>query len=393
MAFSLTELTLVSLDGLESLVVGLVGVVQSNLVLVDVRLELLLDSQSLCLGALLRLKGGLEGLHCTSMVLASVVELLFLLSNSSVNLSLDLSKLKLSSENLVLLSLKSSLELLLFSLKSTALFVKFMDGASTITKLVKEILDFISQVLVLTTDNVKLLIGFIKGSLETESLSIKVAALGVAGIQLSHQVVSLGLPLANNLVTVAAALLGDHGGGVGALVLHTQLLQLGVHSRLGLLSGGNLGVEVLDVFLSLLDTRGQLGLTSLKLINTAKSFNLILGFPELDLRLSLGQSLEGIILLLILLVNAHAEILSLSHQALVLGEQSSTVSGLTISKSLGVLQLGGQRDLVLLEGGDGILALLNLSGQVLGLNLELLLGGVSLIESSGKLIKLAIGLN
>merc|ERR1719394_330073 len=242
-------------------------------------------------------------------------------------------------------------------------------------------------------DNVKLLIGFIESSLETESLSVEVAALGVAGINLGHQVVSLGLPLANNLVKVAATLLGDHGSGVGALVLHGQLLQLSVHSGLGLLSRGNLGVEVLDVFLGLLDTRGQLGLATLELINTAKSFNLVLGFPELDLRLGLGQSLEGIILLLIFLVNAHAEILSLSHQALVLGEESSTVSGLTISQSLGVLQLGGQRDLVLLQSGDGILALLNLSGQVLGLNLELLLGGVSLIESSGKLIKLAIGLN
>merc|ERR1719394_1344356 len=242
-------------------------------------------------------------------------------------------------------------------------------------------------------DNVKLLIGFIESSLETESLSVEVAALGVAGINLGHQVVSLGLPLANNLVKVAATLLGDHGSGVGALVLHGQLLQLSVHSGLGLLSRGNLGVEVLDVFLGLLDTRGQLGLATLELINTAKSFNLVLGFPELDLRLGLGQSLEGIILLLIFLVNAHAEILSLSHQALVLGEESSTVSGLTISQSLGVLQLGGQRDLVLLQSGDGILALLNLSGQVLRLNLELLLGGVSLIESSGKLIKLAIGLD
>merc|ERR1719328_438297 len=349
---------------------------------------------------LLRLKGSLERLHSTSVVLAGVVEFLFLLSNSSVNLSLDLSKLKLSSENLVLLSLKStlsflksSLELLLLTLKSAALFVKFMDGASTITKLVKEILDFISQVLVLTTDNVKLLIGFIKSSLETESLSVEVATLRVAGVQLGHQIVSLGLPLANHLVKVAATLLGDHGGGVSALVLHAQLLQLSVHSGLGLLSGGNLGVEVLNVFLGLLDTRGQLGFATLELINAAKSFNFILGFPELDLRLSLGQSLEGIILLLILLVNAHAEILSLSHQALVLGEESSTVSGLTISKSLGVLQLGGQGDLVLLESSDGILALLNLSGQVLGLNLELLLGGISFIESSGKLIKLAIGLN
>merc|ERR1719328_318053 len=349
---------------------------------------------------LLRLKGSLERLHSTSVVLAGVVEFLFLLSNSSVNLLLDLSKFKLGSENLVLLSLKSTfsflksgLELLLLSLESTALFVKFMDGASTITKLVKKILDFISKVLVLTTDNVKLLIGFIKSSLETESLSIEVSALRVAGVQLGHQVVSLGLPLANNLVKVAATLLGDHGSGVGALVLHTQLLQLSVHSGLGLLSRGNLGVEVLNVFLSLLDTRGQLGLATLELINTAKGFNFILGFPELDLRLGLGQSLEGIILLLILLINAHAEILSLSHQVLVLGEESRTVSGLGISKSLGVLQLGGQGDLVLLESSDGILALLNLSGQVLGLNLELLLGGISFIESSGKLIKLAIGLN
>merc|ERR1719394_979091 len=152
-------------------------------------------------------------------------------------------------------------------------------------------------------DNVKLLIGFIESSLETESLSVEVAALGVAGINLGYEVVSLGLPLANNLVKVAATLLGDHCGGVGALVLHAQLLQLSVHSGLGLLSRGNLGVEVLNVFLGLLDTRGQLGLATLELINAAKSFHFVLGFPELDLRLSLGQSLESIILLLILLVN------------------------------------------------------------------------------------------
>ena len=51
------------------------------------------------------------------MNLPSVVELFFLLSNSSVNLLLDLSKLKLSSEDLVLLSLKSSLSLLESSLE------------------------------------------------------------------------------------------------------------------------------------------------------------------------------------------------------------------------------------------------------------------------------------
>merc|ERR1719373_687778 len=277
LALSLTELTLVSLDGLESLVVGLVGMVQSNLKLVDVRLKLLLDSQTLSLGTLLRLQGSLERLHGTSVVLASVVEFLFLLSNSSVNLLLNLSKLKLGSENLVLLGLmstlsflKSSLELLLLSLKSTALFVKFMDGASTITKLVKKILDFISKVLVLTTDNVKLFIGFIKSSLQTESLSIEVSTFGVAGVKFSSKVISLSLPFSNNLVKVAATLLSDHGCSMGSLILHGELLKLIVHSGLGLLSGGNLGVEVLNVLLSLLDTGSKLGLATLKLINAAK---------------------------------------------------------------------------------------------------------------------------
>merc|ERR1719373_1076928 len=117
LAFSLTELTLISFDGLKSLVVGLVGMVQSNLKLVDVRLKLLLDSQTLSLGTLLRLQGSLERLHGTSVVLASVVEFLLLLSNSSVNLLLNLSKLKLGSENLVLLGLKSTLSFLKSSLE------------------------------------------------------------------------------------------------------------------------------------------------------------------------------------------------------------------------------------------------------------------------------------
>ena len=46
--------------------------VQSNLKLVDVRLELLLDPETLDLGALLRLKRDLEKLNCTSKVLNKI---------------------------------------------------------------------------------------------------------------------------------------------------------------------------------------------------------------------------------------------------------------------------------------------------------------------------------
>merc|ERR1719479_108243 len=400
LSLRLAQLALVALDGLQGLVVGLVGVVQGDLELVDFSLQLLLDPQTLGLGALLGVEGGLERLHGATVVLTGVVELLLLLGNPAVNLLLHLPQLQLGAEHLVLLGLQgalgllqSGLQLLLLSLKSAALFVKLVDGAASISQLVEEVLHLVSQVLVLAADNVQLLVGLVQGGLQAEPLSVEVAALRVAGIELSHQVVSLGLPLSNNLVEVTAALLGDHGGGVGPLVLHANLLQLGVHPGLGLLGGGDLGVEGINVLLSLLDTRGQLVSASLQLVNAAESLNFVLGLPQLDLSLGLGQSLQGVVLLLVLLVNAHAQVLRLSHQVLVLGQQGGAVPGLSVSEPLGVLQLGGQRDLVLLQSSDGVLGLLDLTVEVLGLHLQLLLGAVGLVKGAGHLVQLLVGLD
>merc|ERR1719471_1897002 len=229
---SITELTLVALDGLHGLVVSFGGVVDSNLILVDVRFKFLLNAEGFSLGALFSLKGSLHGIHSTSMVLASIVELFFLLTNLTINFLLHLSKLKLSTQDFILLGFKgrfslfkSSLKLLLLNLESTALFVKFMDGTSSISKLVKEILDFIGKVLVLAADNVQLFGGLIKSGLESEPFSIEVAALRVAGVKLGVEVVSLGLPFSNNLVKVSASLLCDHGSGMGALVFHGELFK------------------------------------------------------------------------------------------------------------------------------------------------------------------------
>ena len=74
-----------------------------------------------------------------------------------------------------------------------------MDGAAAIAKLVKEILDFISQVLVLPLDNIQLLNGLIPSSLQPEELAVVVAALLLAGFNLSNKVINLGLPFSNNL--------------------------------------------------------------------------------------------------------------------------------------------------------------------------------------------------
>ena len=88
------------------------------------------------------------------MVLPGVVELLLLLSNTSVNLLSDIGKLQLGAEDSVLLHLKSglgllqsTLELLLLLLQHAALFVQSVDGAAALTKLVQKVLDLIGEVL------------------------------------------------------------------------------------------------------------------------------------------------------------------------------------------------------------------------------------------------------
>merc|ERR1719328_933998 len=327
------------------------------------------------------------------MVLAGVVELLLLLSNTSVNLLSDVGELKLGAENSVLLHLKSTLELLLFLLKHAALFVKSVDGASTLTKLVKEVLDLICKVLVLPLDNIELLKGLLLGGLEAEQLRAVVTALILGGSNLSGEIGSLGLPLTENLVEVLGALLSDQSSGVDTLVLHGDVIQVSGKPALGLLSIGNLGGQDINELL-ILDNLGlELVAGSLKLLNAAHTLSLIAGLPQLDLSLGLGQSLEGIRLPHGLVLKLLPQVLEVSGHHLVLGEEGSTVLGLSISKSLGVLQLGGDGDLGLVHVGNGILELLNLPVEILVLNLEPLLGGLGLIEGTGHLIKPGVGVN
>merc|ERR1719150_2049185 len=168
----LLQLRLVALHALQALRVGLVGVVEADLKLVDLALKSLLHPQGLTLGLLLGFKRGRHGLHGTSVVLPGVVELLLLLSHAPVNLLLDLSKLQLGTKDLVLLLLegalsllKSSLQLLLLLLKPPPLLVQVVDGAAALAKLVEKILDLVSEVLVLALDDVQLLKSLVLGGL------------------------------------------------------------------------------------------------------------------------------------------------------------------------------------------------------------------------------------
>merc|ERR1719192_965802 len=112
------------------------------------------------------------------MVLAGVLELFLLLSKTAVNLLADLRELKLSTDNLGFLLLKSrlsllksSLELFLLHLKTATGLVKLMDRLATLTKLVSEVMDLISKELVLTLKGLNMFLGLFILGLELEKLS------------------------------------------------------------------------------------------------------------------------------------------------------------------------------------------------------------------------------
>ena len=72
-------MALVALDSLHALAVGLVGVVESNLQLVDLAFELLLDAEGFGLGVLLGFEGSGQGIHGTLVVLAAILKQNYLL--------------------------------------------------------------------------------------------------------------------------------------------------------------------------------------------------------------------------------------------------------------------------------------------------------------------------
>merc|ERR1712095_60889 len=359
--------SLVALDSLLAFSIGLVGMVKGNFKLIDVRFKLFLDTESLSLGTLFSFKGSTQVVHGTLVVLASVIKLFLLLLDTAVNLLTDLSKLKLSPKNLVLLLLQccfsflqGSLKFLLLNLQATTLLVQLMDGPTTITQLVKKILDLISQVLVLPLDNIKLLNNLIMSSLEPVELTVVVAAFLLACFHFSRDIISLGLPFSNNLVKVLASLLSDDGSSMSSLIVHGELLKIRLHTSTRLLTVGNLDIKGLYILFSLLNTGLQLVARHLQLINSAHTFSLKARAPQLDLGLGLRKSFQCIRFALMFIFNTLTSILQFSAEVLEFAQQSRTVTAFRLSHALGIFKLGGQRNLALVKTSHGIFTLLNL---------------------------------
>merc|ERR1719242_2871445 len=265
--------------------------------------------------------------------------------------------------------------------------------AACLTELIQEILDLVSEVLVLPLHNVQLLGGLLLGGLQAEQLGAVIAALILGGSDLSSEVSSLGLPLTQNLVKVLGSLLSDQSGSVDPLVLHGEIVQVSSLSALRLLGVGHLGGQNIHQLLVLQDLGLQLVASSLQLLNAAHSLGLEARLPELSLSLGLGESLQGVRLAHGLILQLLPQVLQVSGHHLVLGQQGGAVLGLGVRQGLGVLQLGGHGDLGLVHVGNGVLQLLNLPVEVLVLNLQTLLGGLGLVESSGHLVQPGVGVD
>merc|ERR1719336_818749 len=198
LGLGLSQLELVVLDGSLGVSIGSIGTLQVALQIKNISLELLLHSQSFSLGLALGLNSGLHVLNALGHVLLGAHELLVLLSHAAVNLLSDLGQLQLASQDLVLLLFKGSLslgqsrfKLHLLSLKTSADFVNLVDGASSLTNLVHDVLDLIGQGLVLTSDLIKLEDGLLVGRLDTEQFRGGVAGLLLGIVKIHANAVNL----------------------------------------------------------------------------------------------------------------------------------------------------------------------------------------------------------
>merc|ERR1740129_1188728 len=86
-------------------------------------------------------------------------------------------------------------------------------------------------------------------------------------------------------------------------------------------------------------------------------------------------------------------VLKISVKIFELCKESRAVTSFSISKSLGILKLGSERDLSFVKTSHGIFSLFNLPLKILLFNLKTLLLRVSLIQSAGHFIKLLVGVN
>merc|ERR1719511_103544 len=112
LSLGLPDLLVVLLNGLLGVLVSSIGMFQSSVKFNHIRFQLLLHPKSFSFALGLLFKSLLHGINSLLEVLTCAIEFIFLLSNAPLNLLPNLGELKLSTQYLILLLLKSTFSIL-----------------------------------------------------------------------------------------------------------------------------------------------------------------------------------------------------------------------------------------------------------------------------------------
>merc|ERR1719262_91530 len=265
--------------------------------IVEVALELLLGSDGFGTGLGFGVHGGLHGFEGSLAVSSSVVDLLFLLGESSLEVLLVLGHLDGEAENLGFFNFdgtfgffESSLEFVSLLLEGSLGLLEFVDGLATFAELVGEIGNLLLEVLVLSLDGFKAVEGFFVSVLGLEELGGEGSGFLLAGLEFDLEFLLLLLVLGEDLVEVSLLLVEGSGGGVSSLEVDLEIFDFSELSDLGLLERSALGLGGLDEFLHLLELGGKLLLGLLELFSSLDGIGFVLGPPGSDLGVGLGKS-------------------------------------------------------------------------------------------------------
>lgn len=224
-----SDLLLVAFDVLLQISLGAVGGIKGDLQFVNVLLQLLPDPHGLSLTLGLSLQTSLHGIKGTLVVASGVVEFLLFLLETSVNLGSDSGDLKLSTHDFSFLLLKrafslfqSSLELLFFHLKTALGLLDLVHTSSALTELVGEFVDLVGEILVLASEGLNGVDGFLELSLQSEGFSREAAGFFVGVVNLNFQTLHPALPFLDGLVVSSLFFLQVVCIGVGLNVNRTN---------------------------------------------------------------------------------------------------------------------------------------------------------------------------
>ncbi|KAF1752205.1 hypothetical protein GCK72_018759 [Caenorhabditis remanei] len=345
--------------------------------------------------AALSFQGDLHTLDGSAMVLSCILKFFFLFLKSLLNFTSDLRNFNLSTHNFGFFCFKSTfslieslLQLFLLDFESSAQLLKVVNRFSSFSKLISNILQFLSQSLVLTFDCFSLFSRFLKLVTETEGFSGSSTSFSLALFNFSNESLTLTTPFFENLIESFLFLFQRAGNRVGSISINLSIFQIMSQSLLVLLQCSNLLIGILELFLHFLNLVSQLSSCFFQLLGSRNTFSLELGSPLLDFRVGLAQLSLDIRLSILFFFKGFTKLLTFQLIVGHLGMKGLSLASFLIKSSLQLLHLIVLLLLDSVQCRQLRLSIFKLSVQILIFRVCLILAHRQFLDKSGLFIAL-----